>query len=134
MVSAIGSLPASGVAPTPGSSTAGAEAQIVRYKKELADCVNCESANTAEGKAAIAAAASKVSIAEARIESISKSNQIESQSSSATTTERATTTANDSRAIAFEGGLTYENTVGIESGSASKLSDASAGALVDVFA
>jgi hypothetical protein len=128
MVSAIGSPPTFGFAPTPGSSTAGIEAQIIRYKKELSDCVNCVSANTTEGKAAIAAAASKVGIAEARIESIAASNQ-NSPAAASTTTAAA-----DFPASAFEGALTYERTPGIEFGSASKLSDSSAGTLVDVFA
>jgi len=128
MVSAIGSPPTSGFAPTPGSSTAGTEAQIIRYKKELADCVNCSSANTTEGKAAIAAAASKVSIAEARIESIAASNQ------SSQTDASTTTTANDSPTKAYEGALTYERPAGTDSGSASKLLDALAGTNVNIFA
>jgi hypothetical protein len=127
MASAIGSLPSAGV-PTPKSSTAGTEAQIVRYKKELADCVNCESANTTEGKAAIAAAASKVSLAEARIASVSASSQ-------GSSTDPSTTTASsDSPAKAYEGALTYERPVATESGSTSKLSDASAGTNVSIFA
>jgi len=131
-VSAIGSLPTSGTAPVPGSSTAGIEAQITRYKKELADCVNCGSANTTEGKAAIEAAARKVSIAEARIEKISKSSQIDAQAAAEAAMEK--TKANDSLAKAYDGALIYENTVGIESGAAAQRSADSAGTLVDVFA
>jgi hypothetical protein len=128
MASAIGSLPSPGVVPTPGSSTAGTEAQIARYKKELADCVNCESANTTEGKAAIAAAATKVSNAEARIASMSASSQGSSTDTS------TTTTSSDSSAKAYEGTLTYERPVATESGATSKLSDASAGTNVSIFA
>jgi hypothetical protein len=128
MASAIGSLPSPGVVPTPVSSTAGTEAQIARYRKELADCVNCESANTTEGKAAIAAAASKVSIAEARIAGMSASSQ-----GSLTDTSTATKSS-DSSAKAYEGALTYERPGAPEAGSTSKQSDASAGSNVSIFA
>ena len=68
MVFAVGSPPLSVAAYTTGASTAGIEAQISRYKQELSACVNCASADTTEGKAAIEAAANKISQAEARIE------------------------------------------------------------------
>jgi len=128
MVSAIGSSPASGFTPAPVSSTAGLEAQIIRYKKELSDCVNCASANTTEGKAAIAAAASKVSAAEARIKSIAVTNQ------SSPADAARTTSAQDSTAKTYEGGLTYELSAGGTSGAALKFSDASTGSRVDVTA
>ena len=128
MVSAIGSAPVSGYAPTPGSSTAGLEAQIVRYKKELSDCVNCASAETTAGKAAIAEAASKVSAAEARIERNAAAKET-SQADAA-----ATATADDSSEKAYEGVLTYEGIAGTAAGAASQYSDASTGARIDVFA
>ncbi|HEY9097377.1 MAG TPA: hypothetical protein VIN38_00765 [Thiobacillus sp.] len=68
MVSAAGSPPLSVPAYTTGASTTGIEAQISRYKQELSACVNCASADTTEGKAAIEAVANKISQAEARIE------------------------------------------------------------------
>ena len=128
MVSAIGSAPVTGFAPTPGSSTAGLEAQIVRYKKELSDCVNCASAETTAGKAAIAEAASKVSAAEARIERISAANQTNQ------TDAAATATADDSSEKAYEGVLTYEGIAGSIAGTALNFSDASTGSRIDVFA
>ncbi|MFP5418288.1 MAG: hypothetical protein ACLGHA_03935 [Gammaproteobacteria bacterium] len=71
MVSAIGSAFASPTVSDPAATAAGIEAQVARYKKELSDCVNCESAKTTAGKAEIAALAGKISAAEARIEKIS---------------------------------------------------------------
>jgi hypothetical protein len=74
MVSANGSPAVCGAVSTPRTA-AGVEAQLERYKKELSNCVNCESAKTASGKAAIEAAASKISTAEARIEKITTDKQ-----------------------------------------------------------
>ena len=55
-----------------------------------------------------------------------------SQGSSTDTS--STTTTNDATAKAYEGALTYERPVATESGSTSKLSDASAGTNVSIFA
>jgi hypothetical protein len=157
MLSAIGSPSTPGIAPLPGSSTAGIEAQLNRYKKELADCVSCASASTPEGKAAIAAAASKVSNAEARIEKIAASNPgspaasvqsappTSSQTSptgsnkngpagASATANASSTRANDSSAKTSEAALTYERPAAIDPGSGMKLSDTAAGMLVSVFA
>ncbi len=134
MVSSIGSPSTSGIIPTPGSSTAGVEAQLTRYKNELSACVNCASANTLEGKAAIAAAASKVSYAEARIENIATTSQRNAPASSqinpigtsqtspdhsdktGSTVAPATKTDSEASAKAYEAALTYERSVGIEPG------------------
>jgi peptidoglycan hydrolase CwlO-like protein len=70
MVAAIGSSPVLNPTPVTGTSTGGLDAQLARYKQELSDCVNCASAKTASGKAEIAAIASKISAAEARIEKL----------------------------------------------------------------
>ncbi|MBZ0091413.1 MAG: hypothetical protein K8F27_04220, partial [Sulfuricellaceae bacterium] len=64
MVQAIGSSAASGAVGS-GASSAGLDAQLARYQKELSDCVNCSSAKTPEGKRAIQAAADKVSVVKA---------------------------------------------------------------------
>lgn len=132
MVSAIGSPSTSGFTPLPVTSTAGLEAQVIRYKKELSDCVNCGSANTTEGKAAIAAAANKVSAAEARIKNITTTNQ--SSQADAAKSATTTTTPQDSTASTYAGGLTYELSAGAASGSALKFSDASTGSRIDVTA
>lgn len=78
MVAAIGSgtLPTSLAASTATSPTSGLEAQIVRYQKELSDCVNCDSANTAQGKETIQAISNKISAARARIEEIQLTQSI----------------------------------------------------------
>lgn len=128
MVSAIGSPPASSVAPTTGASTAGIEAQIVRYKKELSDCVNCASAKTPEGKLAIEAISTKISTAEARIEKLTTAKPA-SQSAASNTT-----TSNNTPANTYAVASTAEGKTSAESVSASTSSGSTAGSLVDVFA
>ncbi|MGZ3236823.1 MAG: hypothetical protein ACXU8A_05540 [Burkholderiaceae bacterium] len=75
MVAAIGStaLPSSSTSVSP---TAGLEAQIVRYQKQLSDCVNCDSANTAQGKENIQEISNKISAAKAKIEEINVSRPV----------------------------------------------------------
>lgn len=69
MVSAIGSSAISGASGSgTGSGAAALEAQLTRYQKQLSDCVNCDSAKTPEGKAAIADLSSKISEVKARID------------------------------------------------------------------
>lgn len=75
MVAAIGSPQTADITYAAGTSTAGIEAQLARYQKELSDCINCASAKTPEGKAAIEAATNKIRLAEARIESIHVARQ-----------------------------------------------------------
>lgn len=68
MVAAISSSHASIPSPGSGGSTAGLEAQLTRYQKELSDCVNCESSKTPEGKANILELQVKISSVKERIE------------------------------------------------------------------
>jgi hypothetical protein len=128
MVSAIGSPPASSAAPTTGASTAGIEAQIVRYKKELSDCVNCASAKTPEGKAAIQAISTKISTAQARIEKITADKPASQPPTP------GTTTANNTPANTYAVASTAESKTSAESVSASDSSGSTAGRFVDVFA
>lgn len=74
MVSAIGSSPTFSVASTPAASTAAIEAQIARDTKELANCVNCASAETKQGQADIQALSNKINVAKARLEQVAESN------------------------------------------------------------
>lgn len=67
MVSAIDSSSVSAYAAPVVTSTAGIEAEIARYKKELSSCLNCESADTKQGQADIQSLSNKISIAEARL-------------------------------------------------------------------
>ena len=124
MVSAIGSSPASSATSTAGTSTAGIEAQIVRYKKELSDCVNCASSKTPEGKAAIQAIANKISSAQARIEKINADQ----------TSAPSTATADKTPANTYAAASAAASKTGIESVSASTASGSTTGRLVDVFA
>lgn len=70
MVSAVGSSTTYNVAHTSVVSTAGIEAQIARDEKELANCVNCVSAETKQGQADIQALSNKINLAKARLEQI----------------------------------------------------------------
>lgn len=86
MVAAIGSATVSAtVSATSGGSlgTAGLEAQIARYEKQLSDCVNCASAKTPEGKKAIAEISNKINAARARIDEMQATKQV-SQPAAAT--------------------------------------------------
>ena len=74
MVAAIGTATAS--ATSGGFGTAGLEAQIVRYEKQLSDCVNCASAKTPEGKKAIAEISNKISATRARIDEMQVTRQV----------------------------------------------------------
>jgi hypothetical protein len=75
MVAAIGSSAFSGNY-SPVSPTAGLEAQIAQYQRQLSDCVNCDSANTLQGKETIQAISSKISTAKARVEEINASRTV----------------------------------------------------------
>lgn len=72
MIQAIGSSGSPPLPRTPGSP-AGLEVQLARLQSELSDCVNCASANTAEGKAKIQELSNQINSIRARIESASKS-------------------------------------------------------------
>jgi hypothetical protein len=76
MVAAIGSstFTSPSVAASP---TAGLEAQIARYQKQLSDCVNCDSANTLQGKENIQQLSNKISAAKARIDEINLSSPVD---------------------------------------------------------
>jgi hypothetical protein len=75
MVAAIGSATVSAMS---GGSfgTAGLEAQIARYEKQLSDCVNCASAKTPEGKKAIAEISNKISATRARVDEMQATKQV----------------------------------------------------------
>ena len=68
MVSAVNSSATSFVASTSStSSTPAIRAQLEHDKRELADCVTCESSKTREGKANIQKLSSKISTEEAQL-------------------------------------------------------------------
>jgi hypothetical protein len=46
------------------------DAEVARYRKELANCVNCPTSSTPEGKANIQEISNKISADQARIEQI----------------------------------------------------------------
>ena len=130
MISAIGSSPAFGAASTAGVSTAGIEAQIARYKNELSGCVNCDSAKTPEGKAAIEALSNKITAAEARFEKIVISKQNVQQDASAA----PVTNGKSSHAHAHPVASNAEGKNSNHAASASLSSDPAKGSLVNVFA
>jgi hypothetical protein len=67
-VSGIGAIarPSSASVATPGP--AGLDAQKERVQKQLADCVNCSSASTPEGKAKIEKLSAQLSAVDARLQ------------------------------------------------------------------
>lgn len=69
MLNAIGA-PDSSNATGIGSLTAGLEAQLARYQRELSNCVNCDTANTREGRETIQALSNKINALKSRIEAI----------------------------------------------------------------
>ena len=75
MVLAVGSSFSPLVVTTAAASTAGLEAQIARDKKELSNCVNCESADTNQGQADIQALTNKITAAEARLSTLAAPDQ-----------------------------------------------------------
>lgn len=80
MVSSIGSSVSLPGLYSDGVSAASIQSQITRFKQELADCVNCPSSKTQEGKAKIQELSNKISTAETQLQDISVSktdNQIE---------------------------------------------------------
>lgn len=127
MVSAVGSSPAFSTLPATGASTAGVEAELVRYKKELSGWVNCASANTTEGKRKIQEIASKISAAEVRI----KQTVIEKPSDLPASTRTAD--AKESSATSSAMVYTAENNNGVPSVAESSESDSALGSLVDIF-
>lgn len=78
MVFAVGASPTfsipSNASSTSIASAAGIEAQIARDQKELANCINCESAETKQGQADIQALTNRISVARARLEQITNAN------------------------------------------------------------
>ncbi|HAT31472.1 MAG TPA: hypothetical protein DCW29_11655 [Janthinobacterium sp.] len=69
MVQAIGGAAGSDTKNKDGAAAAASlEAQLLRYQKQLSDCVNCDSSKTPEGKAQIQAIASKISEVKDRID------------------------------------------------------------------
>ena len=66
---AIGSSSLSGVSGGQ-SSRAALRAEVVRYQKQLSDCVNCSSSKTLEGKAHIQELSTQISVDQQRIKQI----------------------------------------------------------------
>lgn len=78
MVAATGVL-TSAATPAAQSSgrTGGLDARLVRYEKQLAECVNCASARTPEGKQAIEDLYSKIYDTKAKIEEVRVTNPVQ---------------------------------------------------------
>jgi len=96
MVAAIGSATVSATSGG-GFGTAGLEAQIARYEKQLSDCVNCSSAKTPEGKKAIAEISNKISATRARINEVQATKQAARPTAADTTSADLTPAAPQKR-------------------------------------
>ena len=70
MTMSISALPAPAPSANPAAQLAGLEAQIARYKQQLSDSVNCDSAKTIAGQSAIEDLSSKINVTEERVEAI----------------------------------------------------------------
>jgi hypothetical protein len=127
MVAAIGSstLPSSSTSVSP---TAGLEAQIIRYQKQLSDCVNCDSANTAQGKENIQAISNKISAARAKIEEINVSRPI---SQTVSTDNQVNATAKQDEATATAAAVNQASAV---SNGSQRSTTGTVGTLINVSA
>ncbi len=76
MVAPIGTTSTFSYTATVKPST-GLEFELAKYQKELSDCVNCDSANTAEGRSKIQEIHNKISAVQVRIErlAVAESNR-----------------------------------------------------------
>lgn len=68
MISSIGSSPVAATTTRPSAS--GLAAQLNRYQKQLADCVNCSSAKTPEGQETARSLSDKISEVKTKIEEV----------------------------------------------------------------
>ncbi|MDY7574176.1 hypothetical protein [Actimicrobium sp. CCI2.3] len=75
MVQAVGG-PAANTSFSVPAKTAGLEYQLTRYQKQLSECVNCASAKTAQGKAAIEAISGKINSIRLRIDEVASSSTV----------------------------------------------------------
>ena len=91
MVQAIGGAAANSAFSGPAKA-AGLEYQLTRYQKQLTECVNCASAKTAAGKAAIEAISGKISSIRLRLDEVASSNPVRQVASAVATPAAATST------------------------------------------
>jgi len=133
MVSEIGSSPASNAVATTVTSSAGIEAQIARDKKELSNCVNCESAETKQGQADIQTLTNKISAAQARLDAIRTTEQISQPAElNSTNASDSATSLNTASSIA-ENKTSGESAPTLNSPETLESSDSSTGRFVDEF-
>jgi hypothetical protein len=78
MVTATGALVSAATPAVQGTGvTGGLDAQLARYEKQLAECVNCASARTPEGKQAIEDLYGKIHDTKAKIEEVRIVNPVQ---------------------------------------------------------
>lgn len=76
MVQAVGASATVNQSTDPAAAAAGLEARLVRYQKQLSECVNCDSSKTASGKAEIESISGKISEVRDRIARIAESRTV----------------------------------------------------------
>ena len=128
MLSAIGSSTPTSSPADAGTLSAGLEARLARYQKELADCVNCDSANTREGRETIQVLSNKVSEIKARIEEVTATN---SSTHPAAPNARTSAGVGVNR-VALASGA--QDKIAVATVSASGSAAATVGSRLDVFA
>lgn len=125
MLSSIGS---STIYPSPastGESGAGLEARLARYQQELAACINCDTANTREGRETIQALSGKISAIKARMEALSVERP---------NAQRAETNPTPSSEIGANRDALATGARDGSAGATGRESDSPLGSRVDVFA
>lgn len=77
MIAATGALTSVPSPAAQGSGIGGLDAQLARYEKQLAECVNCASARTPEGKQAIDDLYGKIHDIKSKIEEARTANPVQ---------------------------------------------------------
>jgi hypothetical protein len=83
MVTATGALASAATSALQGTGgSGGLNAQLARYEKQLAECINCASAKTPEGKQAIDELYGKIHDIKAKLEEVRNSSTVQSAAAS----------------------------------------------------
>lgn len=74
MIPAVGASPGPSTLPTTGDA-GGLQAQLSQAQRQLADCINCDTADTPSGKAKIQVLTARVQILKDRLEEVETSRR-----------------------------------------------------------
>ena len=122
---------ATGQSGASSGSRIGLESQLNTFKKQLSDCINCDSAKTKEGKAKIEELQAKVSIMQERIKELDH-NQNRAKLSTSNGLGNANLATN--RPITDGASTRVSDVRNVQPTSRSSAAGAGPGSLVDTFA